>query len=78
MIWDLKEMRREKTSMTEKKNCPCCGRHCPMDDLHCGRGEEYARTGVIPPRDPNRAHGHEHGLEHGHEHRYEHRHGDER
>lgn len=54
--------------MTEMKNCPCCGRHCPMDDLHCGRGQEYARTGVIPPRDPNREHGNgEHGHgEHGH------------
>lgn len=69
--------------MTEMKNCPCCGRHCPMDDLHCGRGQEYARTGVIPPRDPNREHGehghgeHSHG-EHGHgEHGHgEHGHGE--
>ncbi|MGN1250204.1 MAG: MarR family winged helix-turn-helix transcriptional regulator [Candidatus Spyradocola sp.] len=64
--------------MTEIKNCPCCGRHCPMDDLHCGRGQEYARTGVIPPRDLNREHGHgEHGehdhVEHGHS---EHDHGE--
>ena len=66
--------------MTEMKNCPCCGRHCPMDDLHCRRGQEYARTGVIPPRDPNREHGHgEHGHgEHGHgEHGHgEHGHGE--
>lgn len=21
--------------------CPCCGRHCPADDLHCPRGKKY-------------------------------------
>jgi len=30
------------------KYCPCCGRHCDLSAPHCGRGEEYARTGVIP------------------------------
>ena len=35
--------------MTETtKYCPCCGRHCDLSAPHCGRGEEYARTGVIP------------------------------
>lgn len=37
------------------KYCPCCGRHCDLSAPHCGRGEEYARTGVIPE-----GHGHEH------------------
>lgn len=37
--------------MTENQTCPCCGRHCPMNDLHCGRGREYASTGIVPPRD---------------------------
>ena len=35
--------------MTEEK-CPCCGRHCSLDDLHCDRGREYVKTGVIPER----------------------------
>ncbi|MBQ8641110.1 MAG: hypothetical protein IJ480_02740 [Clostridia bacterium] len=35
-----------------KHLCPCCGRHCYLDDLQCERGMEYAQTGVIPPRRP--------------------------
>ena len=31
--------------MEEKKYCPCCGRHCDLNEPHCGRGEEYAKTG---------------------------------
>lgn len=27
--------------------CVCCRRHCPMNDLHCETGREYARTGVV-------------------------------
>ncbi len=41
--------------MSEKKLCPCCGRHCDLSEPHCGRGKEYARTGVIPQ------HEHSHG-----------------
>lgn len=33
--------------MEEKKYCPCCGRHCDLSEPHCGRGEEYARTGKV-------------------------------
>lgn len=40
--------------------CPGCGRGCSLDAPHCPRGEEYARTGVLPER----PHGHEHGHEH--------------
>ncbi|MGN0564809.1 MAG: hypothetical protein ACI4LH_08720 [Candidatus Heritagella sp.] len=31
-----------------ENNCPCCGRHCPREDLHCPRGGEYfgMKTGV--------------------------------
>lgn len=25
--------------------CPCCGRHCSADDLHCQRGKEYFSAG---------------------------------
>lgn len=41
------------------KYCPCCGRHCDLSAPHCQRGEEYARTGVIPE-----GHGHEDRGEH--------------
>ena len=30
--------------------CPCCPRGCPLSRPSCGRGEEYARTGVMPER----------------------------
>lgn len=30
--------------------CPCCGRHCYLDEPQCERGIEYVKTGVIPPR----------------------------
>lgn len=35
-----------------KHLCPCCGRHCYLDDVQCDRGAEYKETGVIPPRKP--------------------------
>lgn len=37
--------------MCEKNNCPCCGRHCDLNELHCDRGREYVRTGVVPERE---------------------------
>ena len=43
--------------------CPCCGKHCDLSAPNCERGEEYARTGVIPEK---KGHGeHEHHGEHG-------------
>lgn len=53
------------------KYCPCCGRHCDLSAPHCQRGEEYARTGVIPEghshQGPHRDHGEKghHGEFHG-------------
>lgn len=35
-----------------KHLCPCCGRHCYLDEVQCERGAEYRETGVIPPRKP--------------------------
>lgn len=62
----------------ENKICPCCGRHCSLDNPHCERGEQYARTGVILERDTtgeNDGAGHaHHGHRHHHEHGSEHRH----
>lgn len=62
----------------ENKICPCCGRHCSLDNPHCERWEQYARTGVIPERDTtgeNDGAGHaHHGHRHHHEHGSEHRH----
>lgn len=38
--------------MTIENNniCPCCGKGCDLANPRCSRGEEYARTGVIPPK----------------------------
>lgn len=53
----------------ERKTCPCCGRHCDLNEPHCDRGREFLRTGVIPERrgghDHNHDHDHSHGREHG-------------
>lgn len=45
--------------MSEKNICPGCGRHCDLNEPHCGRGEEYRRTGKMPEG--------QHGKEHRHE-----------
>ena len=36
--------------------CPCCGRHCPMDDLHCSTGKEYAQTDVVKEKKHHKHH----------------------
>ncbi len=36
--------------MQENTICPGCGRHCDLERPHCGRGEEYRRTGNMPER----------------------------
>lgn len=33
-----------------KHLCPCCGRHCYLDEPRCERGIQYRENGVIPPR----------------------------
>lgn len=33
--------------MVENNICPCCGRHCNLNEPHCNRGKEYIRTGII-------------------------------
>ena len=50
--------------MEERTNvCPCCGRHCDLSAPSCERGEEFARTGVIPE---GKGHGkNDHHDEHG-------------
>lgn len=34
--------------MSDKKSdnlhCPCCKRHCSIDDLHCSKGKVYAKS----------------------------------
>lgn len=52
--------------MEDKKYCPCCGRHCDLNEPHCEHGKEYARTGIIPER--KHAHEHHHDREHHHGH----------
>ena len=51
--------------MTENKNvCPCCPHHCDLSAPSCGRGEEYARTGVIPEKKSKEHGSHEEYGEH--------------
>lgn len=35
-----------------KHLCPCCGRHCYLDEPQCERGIIYRETGEVPPRKP--------------------------
>ena len=41
-------MTKEVTIMSDKKSdklhCPCCKRHCSLDDLHCSKGRVYAKS----------------------------------
>lgn len=49
--------------------CPGCGRHCALNDLHCERGKEYVRTGVMPARNACEEGGHgSHGSHGGRRH----------
>ena len=46
--------------MSEYNNiCPCCPKGCDLSAPHCGRGDEYLRTGVVPEKG-NRNHHEEH------------------
>lgn len=63
--------------MNENKSiCPCCGKGCDLSNPACGRGEEYLRTGIIPPRGErggqkhNHEHSHDEQRRHGNEHCY--------
>lgn len=29
---------------SDSLHCPCCKRHCPLDDLHCSKGKVYAKS----------------------------------
>ena len=61
--------------MNETKNiCPCCGKGCDLSTPRCPRGEEYLRTGVIPPRGERKGHGEHVYGQHEHSH-HEHEHG---
>lgn len=47
--------------MAEEKYCPGCGRHCNLENPHCGRGETYRRTGELPEREYREEHAGEDG-----------------
>ena len=64
-------------------NCVNCGRRCPIDDLHCERGQEMVErilSGEAAPEEyikkaeeRRKEHGEEHKDRHGAEHGAEHR-----
>lgn len=45
--------------MSDKNICPGCGRHCDLSEPHCGRGEEYRRTGTRAGQQEEKEH---HGM----------------
>lgn len=45
------------TKNVNTTNCLICQRACELSAPHCERGEEYAKTGIIPQE---REHGHAH------------------
>lgn len=61
-------MNTENNTMTKdgREVCPCCDRHCPVDNLHCPKGKEHFGIPV------------EEGEREGRGGRGEHRHGGER
>lgn len=42
--------------MFEENICPGCGRHCDLNEPHCGRGEEYRRTGEMQEKRQGKEH----------------------
>lgn len=44
--------------MNEKKICPGCERHCDLSAPACGKGREFAKTGVLPKCSHNGEHHH--------------------
>lgn len=46
--------------MEEKNVCPGCEKHCDLSAPSCGRGREFARTGVLPEH--NHKEGHHHSM----------------
>ncbi|MGM9936483.1 MAG: hypothetical protein ACI38A_03980 [Candidatus Ornithomonoglobus sp.] len=45
-----------KTNYENNNTCPGCGRHCPVDDLHCPRGRQL--LGIEGDPDERSYHGH--------------------
>lgn len=42
--------------MTDEKICPGCERHCDLSAPACGKGREFAKTGVLPKCNHNEEH----------------------
>ncbi|MDE7327836.1 MAG: MarR family transcriptional regulator [Lachnospiraceae bacterium] len=52
--------------MAEKNSCPGCGRQCDLREPHCGRGEEYRRTGKMSEKRHGKKHCDKKRMEHYH------------
>lgn len=50
--------------MSDNNICPGCGRHCDLSEPHCGRGEEYSRTGKMPEQRHEKGDHHKRNKEH--------------
>ena len=47
------------SNVDDKNVCPCCGRHCSVDNLHCPRGRAY--FGIETDAGHEEKHPHHHG-----------------
>lgn len=47
------------SNFDENKVCPCCGRHCSVDNLHCPRGRAHFGIEAEAGQEGHR-HGHAH------------------
>lgn len=43
-----------------EERCPCCGNHCPKENLQCGRGKRYFESGISGGEHPENS-----GMRHG-------------
>lgn len=69
----------QEKDRSQEQNCPMCGRHCPTDDLSCGRGEAWLAGDASPETSDtehpkhDREHGHGgHHRDHGHRGHHDH------
>lgn len=52
--------------MAEKNICPGCERYCDLNEPHCGRGQEYCRTGKMSEHHHGKGRHHEMRMAHYH------------
>ncbi len=63
----MENVKQSENTEGMEEFCPCCSHHCPVNDLHCGRGREH--FGQVPAENDGQEHNprdrHEHHGGHG-------------